>query len=101
MESNKKFAEFLGFVEVPELKKVENSDLNYHDSLDWMLPIISKMYNNGNKPNAIVTIKPKKTFIDVYNEDGLSHTIVKSGKSMIDNTYYCISVYIDEINDLK
>lgn len=101
MESNKKFAEFLGFIEDPELKKVENSDLNYHDSLDWMIPIITKMYNNGNKPNAIVSIKPKKTCIDVYNKTGYSHSIWKNGKSMIDNTYYCISVYIDEINELK
>ena len=101
MESNKKFAEFLGFVEDPELKKVENCDFNYHESLDSLIPVITKMYNNGNKPNAIISIKPKKTFIDVYNEDAYSHSISKSGKSMIDNTYYCISVYIDEINGLK
>lgn len=101
MENNKKIAEYLGFKNNPELFEVNDVDFSYHESLDWLLPVISKMYNNGNKPNAVVTIKPKKTFVDVYNEDGYSHMISKSGKNMIDNVYYCISDYIDEINKIK
>ena len=65
MENNKLIAEFMG-VKYPMLK---GSDLQYHTSWDWLMPVIRKIEDGGLDPHELIDKALESRVIeDTYNE---------------------------------
>ena len=76
MNNNKLIAEFMG-VKYPMLK---GSDLQYHTSWDWLMPVVQKCFEvaeheddffaiSGNLPYMDSTYKAVVEFIKEYNQN--------------------------------
>lgn len=96
MRDNKLIAEFMGVDQVDIDTWLEtNSNLKYHTSWDWLMPVVEKIESLGYSYDRINA----DVFINNQNgENVIPNPMDENTMTMIEKTYYVVGEFIKQYN---